>query len=398
MIQFPYLLVFIFLFCLSFPKNANVCAVSAKTSFSTNSFYTFLMIYIIIFFIGGRWFVGFDCTNYEKAFDEAPVLFGLNRDTLEEYFKKCGMEKGFCIWQIFFKSFVNNFWCFSFLNAVIDYTIFYVCLNDYLSKYKGISILFFYVFIADSHLGINMIRNLKSVMLFLYSLRFLYKKQFLKYLLMNAFGFLFHISSLFYIPLYFVLNKKINKKIFIAVYGIGLIVFLFNIKWIGFALQPFATGNFGRITHLVLAYSDKANVLSGSGRITIGFLERFISFIMLMLYKDRMERSFRYGTIFVNMAFIYFVLFFFFNEMYIFIQRLPPLFLVSYCFIFPMEYSFLTKKQKTYFYICIFFYMILRVINGNSNEHYLYNNIFNPFKPDRLNRIKQILSVKMRVI
>ena len=396
----PYLIVFFILFLLSFPQHSmqTVGNINVYENSKRNSFYAFFIVYIIVLFIGGRWYVGPDCINYEKAFEIAPSIFELNSLSWEEFIKKCGMEKGFCYWMILFKSFINNYWAFSFFNAIIDYTLFYICLNDYLSKYKGIALLFFYVFIADSHLGINMVRNIKSVMFFLYSLRFIYDKKVLKYFAINLFGCLFHISSLFYIPMYFLLNKKYNKKLFIVIYAFGIIIFMMNIKWVSFLLQPFANSNFGRISYLVLEYSDKGNAMSVSGKITIGFLERFISFILLMVYKERIERKFKYGVIFVNMAFIYFILFFFFNEMYIFVQRLPPLFLLSYCFIFPMIYSFLTKNQKGYFFVCIFLYMVLRVLKGNSGEHYLYTNIFSPIKPDRFQRIQQIISAESKVI
>lgn len=402
MIQIPYLAIFFILFLLSFPSTISAGKIKLRNNINAfnfqNSYYAILMIYIIIFFIGGRWYVGSDCINYENAFLDAPQIFGLTTKELELFFKKCGMEKGFCFFMILFKSFFNNYWVFSFFNSAFDYIIFYLCLRDYLPKYKGIAILIFYVFIADSHLGINMVRNLKSVMIFLYSIRYIVNKKFYKYILLNLFGCLFHLSSLFYLPLYFLLNKKISKSLFVIVYVAGLIVFFLNIKWVGTVLQPLANTNFGRISHLVLVYTDKVNPLSVSGRITIGFLERFFSFILLLKYKKIIEEKFKFGVIFVNMAFIYFIIFFFFNEIYIFVQRLPPLFLISYCFIFPMIYSLLTKEQKCYFYIIIFLYGFLRVYKGNSNAHYIYNNIFNPFKPDSFYRIKEIISTEYKVI
>ena len=59
----------------------------------------------------------------------------------------------------------------------------------------------------------NLYRNTKSFSLFLLSLPYLQNRKLLPYLLLNMTGCLFHISSMIYLPLYFVLYRKMSKEI-----------------------------------------------------------------------------------------------------------------------------------------------------------------------------------------
>ena len=66
-------------------------------------------------------------------------------------------------------------------------------------------------------------------MLFVNAIVFIEKKQFLPFLLVCLLGFTFHSSSLAYIPMYFIINRKFNKYIMMAVFAVANVIYLFHI-------------------------------------------------------------------------------------------------------------------------------------------------------------------------
>lgn len=71
--------------------------------------------------------------------------------------------------------------------------------------------------------SMNGVRQSVAMMLFYYSFRFIEEKNLKVYLVINGIGALFHSSALLFLPLYFVLNKKIKFKFKLALI-IGTIV------------------------------------------------------------------------------------------------------------------------------------------------------------------------------
>lgn len=61
-------------------------------------------------------------------------------------------------------------------------------------------------------ISMNMIRQSIATMFFIFAIPYIKEKKFWKYLLVIAIAFSIHSSSIIYFPLYFLCNKKINKK------------------------------------------------------------------------------------------------------------------------------------------------------------------------------------------
>ena len=205
----PYYIVFLFLFSLAISVN-NKPRVQQRDKLR-------LSFILLIIFIGLRGYVYSDWISYLAFFEEVPFLFDLQLFDLTERFI---FEPGFIIYTSCIKSICNNFHFFIFLSSLIDLWILLLAFKKYLKN----PILGFAIFFAISGLSMefNLLRNMKSIMLFLISLKFVQEKSFGKYFIFNMIGYLFHQTSLLYIPLYFVLGRNWNRKFIILLFILAI--------------------------------------------------------------------------------------------------------------------------------------------------------------------------------
>lgn len=106
---------------------------------------------------------------------------------------------------------------FLFNNSVSVFLVTSMIINYFICKMikdNDNHILSYFIYICGTlfFFGLNGIRQTIAMSLFYYSLKFIKTKDFKKYLICNLIGILFHISSIIFIPLYFVLDKPIKNK------------------------------------------------------------------------------------------------------------------------------------------------------------------------------------------
>ena len=176
--------------------------------FFTNNFYTInrersnRVLYLSLIFISiifmSRCFVGWDWYNYYPDFFQ----------------DKFAYEKGYRFFVKSVRALYPNFNFFIGINTVIDFLLLGYILKKY-SKYPVFTLLL-YLTINGLSLEIDVMRNVKSILLFLVSIQFIENRNFIPYILLNIVGSSFHVSSLLYIPLYFILNLKIDKKLILG--------------------------------------------------------------------------------------------------------------------------------------------------------------------------------------
>jgi len=106
-------------------------------------------------------------------------------------------------------------------------------IKDY-SVAKWFSILLF-VSIGQYYTSFNLTSQILAVSITFLAAKYLYSREFKKYVLMIIFATLFHLSALIMLPFYFILNFRLNKKnviiiIFAFIFGM---LFLDNIVTVG---------------------------------------------------------------------------------------------------------------------------------------------------------------------
>ena len=382
----PYLTVFLLMFVCSFRlyninRNTALC----------HPYLTWFPLYIVgvvfICFFGLRGFLFTDYLNYYKIFDSVPTIFNSN-DTIYNFFHESeykGLEKGFLISIIFLKSIWPNYFFFQFSFVFVDFMLLYSFSKEYVKDYIPLAFCFFFIFNGPG-IEINLIRNAKAIFLFLFSIKYLERKRYLTYIVLNIIGLLFHTSAIFYILLTPFYYFKVPKKLILFMYIVGNFFFFTHIKWCIAFLNLISDYLPGRLGFLVRTY---VGINKGSFGLSVGFLERTLTFwIVFFSMKDFYQiKKLRF---FYNCIFIYLFLYLYFTELPIIQNRIGSLFVFAYWILYPNIYSKLKKDYKILFLGCFFLYSILKIYSTYRYNIHFYDFCFN-LKYNYQERVKATL-------
>lgn len=327
----------------------------------------FSIVMILIVFIGFRGFVYTDWFSYYPYFNSAPSLFdgiySINR------FLEKPWESGFLLYTIVLKTIFPNYFFFQFISFIINLLVLFCFFKRVIPNQIVFGFLFYIIF-SGLVLEFNLLRTSKSIMIFLISLKYLEEKKIIKYTALNIFGSLFHISSILYIPLYFFLNKKYPKIFVLSFFIIGNIIFVFQVEWFRLILTyifNIIPGRLGKLTHIYLS--------SEAYGISIGYLERFFTFIFIYCLSNKLCKVNKNNLIYINAYYLYGLLFLYFSEMDIIFERVAILFVFSYWVLYPQIFSFLDKRSKQVFLILVLIFGVLKMGIGNRDILALYDNV-----------------------
>lgn len=175
-----------------------------------------IMLVIIIIppslIMGLRYKIGADYTNYEIIFKQAS-LYHKNSYNIEVAYYFLNRVVGIITdnSQIIFlvTAFIINV---LFIKAILD---------------NGNSLLYGYLaFIGMGYYfyAMNLQRQYIAIGIMFYAFQFLETKQFRKYMLCVIISACFHVSSIIWVPLYFIINYVDSKVFYTVSFGIGLLV------------------------------------------------------------------------------------------------------------------------------------------------------------------------------
>jgi hypothetical protein len=119
---------------------------------------------------------------------------------------------------------------------------------------------------------------------------------------------------------------------------------------------------------------------SSSYGITIGYLERFFSFIMIFLLSKKIIAKKEENIIFINLFYLYSFIFLFFSEIMVILERVTVLFVCSYWILYPTIYSFFSRNKKKIFLVVALFYGFLKIGQGNRTILSQYDNMLFGYK------------------
>ncbi len=338
---------------------------------TVTKYYLFLVfIFVCLIYIGFRGFVFTDWINYYPRFERCPA----NISDFIYYVQnnKFLTDLGFEVFQFICKLISPSFFTFQFICFTIDFFILYLVFKDLNKDNIILCFLCFFAF-KGFEIEFNLLRNSKSIMLFLFSLRYVYgKKSFTKYCLMNIIGCLFHISSLIYIPMFFLLGKKFNRLFYICIFIFSILIMLSRISISKKVIELICSFiPEGKILQKLLTYSQ-SEVYSASSVFSAIILERILIFI-LILYMYPYLKLDKKNFIFINMYALYFIVCFVFWDFYVIVQRGSFLFIGSIWILVPRMFSYIKNKSyKMLFYILFFGYALYKLYNDCSNPWFEY--------------------------
>lgn len=367
----PYFLMFLILFWGSIPLLKDDM-IDEKTVYLEKQREVFVL-FLFFIFVAFRGYVYSDCLVYHDYYSTVPTIFD-GKYAIDSFLHNNVFFDGeylFLIWSMLFKSISDNYLVWQTLSTLVDLCLFDFIFRKYIPNSRALGFLVFFVFYGFI-IEVNLLRNVKAILIFLFSIGYIRSRSFFKYLLSIIVAMLFHISAVFYLPLYFMLTKRIKKEFILGLVVVGNIITLFKIVWIKpllFAVGNYIPGALGDMLNTYL-YSDYA---SSSYSLGLGFLERDISFFIFYSIFAKSEKE--EEIIFFNLFSLYILVFLYCSEMKILVERIPYLFAPAYWILYPLVYEKLNYNTKKYFLLWLFMICGSKIIVGNSNYLTRYDNI-----------------------
>jgi hypothetical protein len=325
----------------------------------------YVCFFVFLFFFGFRGFCFDDWQVYHEYFNVCTW------DRVFDYFDGTwNFEPGFSILMMLCKSVVDDYQILVFVTSLIDT----ILLMRFMNKEFDNVPLAMVLFLSFSGIGcmMNIVRNMVAIFIFLNSLEYLWTRQPIKYFALIFVAMTFHTSSVLYIPLYFFLHRESRKWLFMTIFIIGNLVLILRIP----IFMPLISLFFDKFAEVfqdkIEAYTD----LSGGFVISIGYLERLLTGILIICYYDKLKEIRPKNVMFINLSILYFILFFFFSEFEIMSRRLSNLFVVSYWVLWSdMIKCFSIENNKKLFVTFLSLYCIMRVIISTNGPIKEYENV-----------------------
>lgn len=313
-------------------------------------------IILLIGFLGLRGFIGWDWWAYYPSYNNLPNGFNY--------------EIGYEIWSNIFYKIGLSYHHFTFINTVADILILAYVLKKY-SKYPIFS-MFLFLAVQGLSFEVDLLRNAKAVLLFIISIQFIKERKIIPFLILNILGMTFHISSIIYLPMYFILNRNYSRKIILPLIILGNIYYIFDTKLFIHILEymssvlPAAVG--GKITSYL-------SIIPQNYKLPIGtlYFERLVTFIMVFFFlhkeKGSREKENPYSLIMENSFYIFYLIFLFTSEFFIASTRIGILFIYANWFLWG---DIIENLRNTKIKVAVFLIAIL--IGGNRiYNHFDFN-------------------------
>lgn len=326
----------------------------------------------LFIFLGFRGYIYSDWTSYLILFKKIPDIYTFVTVDLEDVEDFFAIEYGYLFYMSLVKTICDSFDFFVVISSLIDIVVLYMVFKKYLpdNPYWGIAL---FIVFGGLSFEFNLYRNVKGVMLFLLSLKYIENKSPVRYFAVNCLGCLFHISSVIYLPLYYIFNKKFSKQFYLTIFIVINLVYLLQIPVCKSMLLLFAEFVEGRAARNILYYFENLPEAYG---FSFAYIERFITGALLVKYYDRIIAENRLSFIFVNMYMLYFGIYAMCWDIAVFSSRGSMLFIMSYWFIIPYILKSINRRI-TYNIILLFFVLVctMKIYLNNNNIMARYDNI-----------------------
>lgn len=322
---------------------------------------------IVSFFIffGFRGFVFHDWTSYYYEFDTIDVykLSTYQLGNIKEH------EPGWLFLNIFCKSIYDSYHFLVFVITVIDVVLF----HRFLKKYTDNVLLSMVIYLAFGGFAsmCNLLRNTLSIMIFINALPYLEKRKPIPYFLLCIAALSFHYSSIFYFPLYFFLHRHVNKYVYLAIVIVCNIVFVLHVPILLSLVRIFHIGG-DFLEKKLEVYTET----TGSRGIGLGFLERFLTAILIFCYYEKLTTKRKINQLFINAFLIYLSVFSALSEFDEIAKRFSILFLFSYWILWPeIRKCFYFPNNRLLFNGFLGLYCVLKIMTTVNHIVMDYDNI-----------------------
>lgn len=338
--------------------------------------YMYIFIFFISFIEGTRLETGTDWIPYHHHF--------YNPDAIEYLFN---FEIGYLnLVNIFKKYFSNNYIVFLFFLTIIKNFITYLVIFR-MSEYSFFSVVLYF----SSTLGImGANRQLIALSLSAIALEKLYKKKYIKVVVLILLGYLFHRSILVVFPicLYWIFfsklsitDKNIIKKIICSIVFMIFFKFIFFLGWNKILLYTsfiFKNGALEKIKVYSLVTQGKVmNCLFG---ITKNLIILGVMYLSIYNFKFKNEKSIKIKKDFLIKGYLCGIAIYvlFYGQFQIIVER-GSFYILIYFSSILLGYILINQKNN-YIKILVFIFLILYTIFSFEKSIVLYKDLFMPYK------------------
>lgn len=295
---------------------------------------------------------GTDYEMYELFYMKVVGLGDYFRGLYEPFYRVKSFEEGFVIFSSIVRSidFTHGPFLFMFIIALVTFSIFIPSLKEY-TPYVYIAILF-YMYKAYFWHDFTLLRQAISIALFTFSIRYVMRKQYWKYIVLNLIGISMHHSAIILLPLCFFLNYRFSIRTII----ITMVVAIF-LSITGRYLLELSMNLAGAI-----GMGDRlASYAMGKGTINpLNFIEIFIILFCTLFYRSYYEEKEPYFNIFLNLFIISSFLIIAFSSFEIF-ARFKEYFVVAYMVLISYMVGHIEKNRSRWL---IFAFLSVYVMMG----------------------------------
>lgn len=352
-----------------------------------NKFLILILVFLgYLFFFGLRGFTAWDWVHYYPNYQSSINFFeAIKNNFIFSSNIYNHYEIGFQIWTSIFKIFTNNYHMYLFFTTLIDISCLLIIFHKY-SPYPVFSIFLFLGF-SGFQFQFDLMRNFKAILLFLFSIEYLINNKKIKYLFLNIVGSTLHRSLLIFLLVgyFFKIEFYKYKKLLLLIFGFGIIFFIFSddilyevLKFIEKILKFLNLKIFTKIIAQLNFYLG--NDFARSRGLGLGFIERIISFGLLYVYKEKINKD-KYGKIFFNIFLLYIISYLYGSGVRIIFERLGLLFICSYWIVYPILLKNISKLKKILIFIFLISFSIMKI-----NSYYVFDD-----KGKELNKYQNII-------
>lgn len=263
--------------------------------FSRNSkigfFISGLVTLILILVSGLRYNVGTDYTNYIIMYNR------IGNGIFQQ-----GLEPGYSLLNLLINKLgLGSQWVFIISSSIIGIAVFK--LVEKKSPNPGLSMfMYFSINILYISLNFNLVRQGIAVGFLIFSLKYIEDKKIWKYIFLILVGSMFHYTILFFMPLYFVLNKNLTNKLMLS---ISSIIYFMSISGISGKVVNLLYGIFGKYSSYLDSSFSRSTDANSFFMLTIVFFISimYIFFNKYFIGKDKIYYIMGYLAIIFQMFF-----------------------------------------------------------------------------------------------
>lgn len=336
-------------------------------------------LFVLMVFFGLRAYVGDDWTGYHVVYQFVkPNDFHLNIFASHSF----RFEPGFAI-LAYLCRFIGGSEGYLFFQSVIT-LIQVVLLVKFFRRYSDNLPLSFIIFLAMGGLVmlINTMRNTIAILLFLNGLHYIQERKPLPYFLYCTAALTFHVSSALFFPLYWVLNHRVSKWFYLFLFVLCNAVVLLKIPVLSIGVGTIADMIGGKLARMVAMYIEDEHMMAMSFSLSIGYLERLGTGIIIFLYWDKLLALRKDNVMFINAMILFFCFYFFLSEVREVGRRMSELFIYGYWILWPDLFKcFRTRMLKIGFALFLSAYCSLKVVGTVGYPNTRYENILTGFTP-----------------